>query len=633
MARCIRSAVLAACCLLAFSARPACADPLFEQQVLFSGGDGFALYRAPAVVKASGNTILAFAQGQPSIADSGPNDIVLRRSLDGGATWQPLQTVLSHSLLTGTFGFSNSTPIYDRDTGDVFLIAASTLPGGQGQQNYIYVTKSSDNGITWSSPSDITASVRPNTDMQLNPGPGHGIQLSDGRLVIPYYTRDLNTGASSAVPRAIYSDDDGLTWQIGNGVPRVTSTGQTKPISLVEPSIVETDNGLFMTTRTRAFAPNTNRSESWSTDGGITWSTAQQDASLPDANVQGSVQRWTTQAADGTNRILLSNVAGTTAREHLVLNTSYDEAQNWGNTRTISFGLSAYSDMVASNDGTMNLLYENGRRNDPRFATTGQYQQITLARFNTQWLETPVIYSAQMNFNERSPGSVVSTSDGAVKDSSLWNLHATAVGSMVYVQGETNSGSALHLTGNGEYVVWRAADSRQFFQIDANGKFTIDALMRTMAQSGVVMGRGTVGGTHWLMKIVNGYLHLDLRDDSGNQADVVSDVQVNDGLWHRLAVGRDPTKDDLEIYVDGRLSATLADPTLGFTSLFATSDIYLGRLSDGSQQLVADIDSLRFSLASPSEVQVTSVPEPGSLLFAASAAGAMYWRRRSRGRS
>ena len=61
---------------------------------------------------------------------------------------------------------------------------------------------STDDGATWSPPREITQSVG-----HFAAGPGIGIQLSSGRLVIPGY--------SKAGSRVIFSDDHGQTWRAG----------------------------------------------------------------------------------------------------------------------------------------------------------------------------------------------------------------------------------------------------------------------------------------------------------------------------------------------------------------------------------------------------------------------------------
>lgn len=60
---------------------------------VFTGGqEGYHCYRIPALVRLPNGTLLAFAEGRRfTCADHDWNDIVLKRSTDGGNTWSPLQ--------------------------------------------------------------------------------------------------------------------------------------------------------------------------------------------------------------------------------------------------------------------------------------------------------------------------------------------------------------------------------------------------------------------------------------------------------------------------------------------------------------------------------------------------------------
>ena len=57
--------------------------------------DDYPMYRIPSVVATPAGTIIAFAEARPSILDPGTGfiDLVARRSLDCGRTWQPLQVL------------------------------------------------------------------------------------------------------------------------------------------------------------------------------------------------------------------------------------------------------------------------------------------------------------------------------------------------------------------------------------------------------------------------------------------------------------------------------------------------------------------------------------------------------------
>ena len=98
-----------------------------------------------------------------------------------------------------------------------------------------FYRKSDDGGRTFSPPVEITSTFEPfrrHYDFKvLATGPGHGIQLATGRLVVPVW---LSTGTGGhahrpSVVATITSDDHGATWQCGQIV-----AGETDP--LVNPS-------------------------------------------------------------------------------------------------------------------------------------------------------------------------------------------------------------------------------------------------------------------------------------------------------------------------------------------------------------------------------------------------------------
>jgi hypothetical protein len=61
--------------------------PALGRSVFVSGVEGYHTYRIPAVVSNSGSKLLCFAEGRKlSEADHGWNDIVMKRSADGGET-------------------------------------------------------------------------------------------------------------------------------------------------------------------------------------------------------------------------------------------------------------------------------------------------------------------------------------------------------------------------------------------------------------------------------------------------------------------------------------------------------------------------------------------------------------------
>jgi sialidase-1 len=186
------------------------------QTVVFQAGENnYPKMRIPGIVLSKQGTLLAFCEGRVG-ADRSHTDVVLRRSEDGGRTWGPMQLVLEAQKETDAY--ANVCPVADTITGTIFFFV-TLFPDGpveirkwEALRRYgvirTMVTKSTDDGLTWSPPIDITEQITDvKTDIGKKTGPGAGIQTSDGRLVIPYgIGPEMESRAM-----IVYSDDHGET--------------------------------------------------------------------------------------------------------------------------------------------------------------------------------------------------------------------------------------------------------------------------------------------------------------------------------------------------------------------------------------------------------------------------------------
>jgi sialidase-1 len=350
--------------LLVIIADAAAALPVLEQQVLFQAGvGGYGGYRIPSLAATTSGTILAFCEGRVNGYDSGDNrdvDLVLRRSQDGGRTWSAMQVVANDGVHT----IGNPCPVVDRSTGTIWLPFCKDIRN-------VMLTKSTDDGLTWSAPIDISSSATIPNAVFTGTGPGHGIQLRSGRLLIPSWTGTetfVNDQFSSDY--CFYSDDHGTTWQTGQVAGN--NTGD-------ESAVVQLANGsVYMNTRTPANQHR--RAYFTSGDGGQTWSPITYDPNLPDPGCEGSILRLTDAEHFDKNRILFSNAAHPTNRANLTVRLSYDECGTWPVSKVLCPGDSAYSDLAVTNVQSILCLYENG------LYDASHASSLTLARFNIEWL-------------------------------------------------------------------------------------------------------------------------------------------------------------------------------------------------------------------------------------------------------
>lgn len=369
---------------LAWSSNFARAEPVFSD-VFISGHEGYPIFRIPSVVVTRRGTVLAFAEGRSSRADQAHNDLVVKRSVDGGATWSGLRVVHED----GAHSLNNPTVVVEQQSGRVFLMyqripahlkerSPETGTGYEGTNIYRnLLTWSDDDGVSWSRPLDVTRSTkRPARATTIASGPGIGIQLTRGprrgRLILPF-----NEGPYFQWNNyAVFSDDRGASWGWGENVPGafVDLPGAGVRSQINEAQMVELSDG-SVRLNSRPFAGASVRKTSLSRDGGVTWSPVEDVPELSDPSCNAGVLRYSFDDARGQGRILFSGPEGS-RRERGTVHVSYDDGATWPVKRLLRAGDFAYSALTRLPDGTAGCLFE-----------TDNYGRIVLARFSMAWLE------------------------------------------------------------------------------------------------------------------------------------------------------------------------------------------------------------------------------------------------------
>jgi hypothetical protein len=348
-----------------------------KETVVFRAGEGpYPHYRIPAVVSTRGSIVLAFCEGRQG-GDHSHNDIVLRRSLDSGKTWEPLQVVRHHP----EDAFNNPTAVVLEGSGRVLLFYQH-FPDGTGEYKVVpghtgerivstYLMYSDDDGITWSEPRNITSQTKKSTSWtSVCCGPGVAIQLRrgkhPGRLVVP--ANHGNQGATEGWNvHCLYSDDGGETFQIG---------GDTES-RLNECQVVELLDGTLMMNMRNYLQPG-QRAVALSHDGGESWGKVRMDPTLPEPTCQASLLRFSDPLDKEKSRLLFSNPADSDKRIRMTVRVSYDEGKSWPVRKVIHEGPAAYSCLTRLPDHAVGLLYEAGEK-DP-------YETIRLAVLLLEWL-------------------------------------------------------------------------------------------------------------------------------------------------------------------------------------------------------------------------------------------------------
>lgn len=347
-------------------------EPLgISQHAIFEAGkQGYHTYRIPSLIVSAKGTVLAFCEGRKSSSsDSGNIDLVLRRSFDGGKTWQPPQIVWDD----GDNTCGNPCPVVDASTGTIWLLLTHNLgadaeskiiDGTSRGTRTVWVSKSSDDGASWTAPVEITREVKLPDWTWYATGPGVGIQLKSGRLLIPCDNKVAGTKARQS--HVIYSDDHGASWKLGGVVGPNCNECQA----------VELSDGRVMLNM-RSYQSNNRRLVSLSSDGGVTWSPPVDDKELIEPVCQASIVR--VPSPDRQKPWMLFSNPASNKREKMTVKLSTDDAQTWTKSRTLFPGPAAYSCLTVLSDGTIGCLYERGDKRP--------YEMIVFARFSIDGLQ------------------------------------------------------------------------------------------------------------------------------------------------------------------------------------------------------------------------------------------------------
>ncbi len=358
--------------------------PSFTETTLWDASSGpLANYHVHGLTVLPDDTILAMTEGRHEVCDAGPRDLLLRRSTDRGETWSASQVVVA-SVDGQSWG--NPTPVTDRRTGEVFLfyMLSERLPENttcSGDSGDLYVVSSTDGGVTWGTPRSL-AGLFDGFDYGWalhGPGPGHGIQLDNGRLLLNVAHRRTIVGTTASTRNygvsTVYSDDHGRTWKAGGAVP----VSADYPIN--EARLLQRSDGSVLVNGRAAAGGNRQRIISISHDRGLTWSPAALDGATGVFNaVDASLVRYTGgPGSRAVDRVLFSRPDAPT-RWNMTVSVSYDEAYSLRYSRVINPNRSYYSDLARLSDGTIILLY--GCEGDIPSAPL----RVKLARFNLEWL-------------------------------------------------------------------------------------------------------------------------------------------------------------------------------------------------------------------------------------------------------
>lgn len=347
---------------------------------LYRGGDHKSQqYRIPTLITAHDGSLVALTDKRKNNIGDLPQDIdiICKRSTNGGATWsEPL------TLAQGTgykHGFGDAAITWGQNENELVAL----FVGGNGlfdsspdDRIKTYMTRSTDNGISWSTPRDISEVIYDKGFTASFCASGNGLLCTTGRIMFVAAIRE--TTGYDIVNYLLYSDDNGNTWQLSK--PAFTNGNEAKVVEL-------TDGRILMSIR-----QDGRRAYCLSDDGGTTWSEPSTWEEMDnDRGTNGDIIRYTstTQGHD-KNRILHSFPKHSNARRNVSVFLSYDEGKTWPISRCITPYKAAYSSLCILHDGSIGLYVEENHDDktvyhEPWNTWEDEYEMV-FYNFSLEWL-------------------------------------------------------------------------------------------------------------------------------------------------------------------------------------------------------------------------------------------------------
>ncbi len=361
-------------------------DPVirFGRIVRAAGQDGADTYRIPGLVTTNEGTLVAVYDIRYNNSKDLQEDIDIgmSRSTDGGRTWEPMKVIMDMGEYGGLpqnlNGIGDPSILYDHTTGTLWVAALwmsgsapdkmlwwASQPGMTPQETGQFIlVKSTDDGLTWSEPVNITSQIKDPAWQLLLQGPGRGITMDDGTLVFPAQfkadigTKALDGGQYTCHSTVVCSRDGGNTWQIGTGAKSNTTEAQ----------VVQLADGTLMLNmrddRNRSDKGDTNgRAVAVTGDLGRTWTAhPSSNSALPEPNCMASLISAKIKIAGADKNILFfSNPDDRNSRIRMTIKASTDQGLTWPEENQVElFGPSGYgySCLTMVNETHVGILYE-----------------------------------------------------------------------------------------------------------------------------------------------------------------------------------------------------------------------------------------------------------------------------------
>lgn len=336
-------------------------DSRFLSTDLFvSGQDRVSQYCIPSLITTRKGTLIAVSDARVDKPGDAPNniDLVMKRSFDNGKSWTRQQTIVN---FTGNDAAADASMVVDESTGVIWLAYDYAMADPQGQLGRIiriHIIKSTDDGVTWSEPVELTNLTR-GKNFWLQNAPGRGLYTKGGQIIFPMYTisGDFNHPKEKQTV-LIVSKDHGRSWSLSKGVGDNNVEAQAASLS----------DGSVIVNMRRPYGEGY-RQIATTDNLGQSWSEVRTDSMLKEPGCQGSMISY---ESHGKSLLLFSVPDDKKYRRNLVIHISENGGKSWegklsiyNNPNTYS---AAYSCLTQLPDGNIGILYEADTRKRVVFA-------------------------------------------------------------------------------------------------------------------------------------------------------------------------------------------------------------------------------------------------------------------------
>lgn len=334
--------------------------------------DGSECYRIPGLATTNKGTLIAVYDNRYNNCKDLQEDVDvgMSRSTDGGQTWEPMKRVMDLGewgrLSNQLNGIGDPAVLVDK-TNNTIWVAALWLHGHSkdkmawwasqpgmtpNETGQLMLTKSEDDGVTWSELINITEQTKdPKWYLFFN-GPGSGITLKDGKIMFAAQYKDEQQVPHSTL---IYSADKGKTWHVGTGAKSHTTEAQVVQLS---------DGSIMLNMRDDRNRDNKDnlygRSVAITKDFGKTWTEHPTSRkALVEPNCMASIISYTD--GKGKQYLFFSNPADANNRVNITIKTSDDDGNTWDKFKHLklySDGNFGYSCMSLIENKYIGILYE-----------------------------------------------------------------------------------------------------------------------------------------------------------------------------------------------------------------------------------------------------------------------------------